>query len=372
MVDVVEENIPAKKSIMNEIEKIIENGSFINGPIVESFAIDLCNYLNIKHVIPCANGTDALLIALMAIGLKEGDEVITPSFTFASVCEVLSLLKVRIVFVDVELSTFNIDSDKIEELITEKTKAIIPVHLFGQAANMEKIQAVAEKHGISIIEDNSQALGSDFIFKNGAKQKTGTIGEIGTVSFYPTKNLGGLGDGGAVFTNSDSLADKIRMITNHGQAKRYSHDLLGMNSRLDSIQAAALKIKLNNLNSYVLARRNSAQLYNSYLSNLNGIFVPFEVDYSYHTYNQYTIRINSELNRDSLVESLTKHGIPYMIYYPIPLHRQTFLRNTDFTYKDLSNTENLSDNVLSLPMHSSLSPENIQLISNCITEWARG
>lgn len=345
------------KNIKNEIDavilKIIESSQFINGPEVKIFKESLQNYLNVKHVIPCANGTDALQISLMSLDLKKGDEVIVPSFTYVATAEVIALLGFVPVMVDVDKSNYNISLTHLEKAITRRTKAIVPVHLFGQSSPMEELIEIAQKYNLFIIEDAAQALGADYYFSDGSNKKVGTIGEIGCTSFFPSKNLGCYGDGGALFTNNDDLAEKINMIANHGQSKKYYHKVIGCNSRLDSLQAGVLNIKLKNLDKYNNSRRNSAEIYSKGLSVLNDIQVPIIENYSNHVFHQYTIKVFNN-KRDQLKSYLEHYQIPSMIYYPIPLHKQdAFIKYTDINQK-LNNTEELCKEVLSLPMHSEL------------------
>ena len=368
------------KKIKHEVDKsvigIMEEATFINGPIVKAFQKNLEEYLQVKHVIPCANGTDALQIAMMSLDLKPGDEVITSNFTFAATVEVIALLNLKPVLVDVDLKSFNIDCEKLEKAITPKTKAIVPVHLFGQPAEMEKIMNIAKQYNLFVIEDNAQAIGSSFQFSSGRRQKTGTIGDIGTTSFFPSKNLGCFGDGGALFTNDDDLAIKIRGIVNHGMYKRYHHEVVGVNSRLDSVQAAVLNAKLPHLDSYNKARQDSARKYSIALQNCSEIITPaFSNGCSTvcsnchcHVFHQYTIRILSN-KRDLLAKHLSDLNIPHGIYYPIPLHKQKAYKSDDFKDEDYINTNLLCEEVISLPMHSELTDDQINFISGKVIEF---
>ena len=344
------------KSIKNEInaalKECMSNATFINGPQVNEFQKNLENYLGVKHVIPCANGTDALQIALMALNLKLGDEVIVPAFTYVATAEVVALLGLVPVMIDVDKDTFNSSAEIIEKAITPKTKVIVPVHLFGQSCDMEAIMQLAEKYKLFVIEDNAQAIGADYTFSDGRKQKTGTIGTIGCTSFFPAKNLGCYGDGGALMTNDDDLAQKIRMIANHGQNKRYFHKIVGVNSRLDSMQAAVLDIKLRHLDKYSTARQKAAAFYDTAFEKTEELVVPKRQANSTHVFHQYTLLIKNG-KRDTLQKYLSDNGIPSMIYYPIPLHKQEAFKNY-YSGNDLPVTEILCAEVLSLPMHTEL------------------
>ena len=376
MVDLQSQYDRIKDEINKSVIGVMQDATFINGPTVKSFQNNLEAYLNVKHVIPCANGTDALQIAMMALGLKPGDEVITTNFTFAATVEVIALLNLKPVLVDVDLNTFNIDVDKLEKVITSKTKAIVPVHLFGQSANMEKIMLIAKEFNLFVIEDNAQAIGAEYQFKSGLKLKTGTIGDIGTTSFFPSKNLGCFGDGGALFTNNDRLAKKIRGIVNHGMYERYHHDVVGVNSRLDSVQAAVLNTKLPHLNSYNKSRQSSARKYTEALKSCNEIKTPtfsngckvICQNCHCHVFHQYTIRILSG-RRNELANFLSDLKIPFGIYYPIPLHKQNAYKNEDYKDQDFKNTNTLCDEVISLPMHSELTDDQIDYISSKINKF---
>ncbi|ATC34897.1 DegT/DnrJ/EryC1/StrS family aminotransferase [Elizabethkingia anophelis] len=361
------------QKIKNEADaavlKVMESAAFINGPEVKEFTTELQNYLDVKHVIPCANGTDALQIALMALDLQEGDEVITADFTFAATVEVIHLLKLKSVLVDVDYNTFTIDIDKLKAVITPKTKAIIPVHLFGQCANMEEILKVAKEHNLYVIEDNAQAIGADYTFSDGVKKKSGTMGTLGTTSFFPSKNLGCYGDGGAIFTNDDELEYKIRGIVNHGMYRRYYHDEVGVNSRLDSVQAAVLRIKLRLLDEYAKARNEAAAYYDNAFANHPDILVPERATDSTHVFHQYTLRILNG-KRNELQEFLTSKEIPAMIYYPVALRKQKayFQESND---ADFVNTDKLLDQVISLPMHTELDEEQLKYITDAVLEFMK-
>ena len=365
MVDLKGQYQKIKTEVDAAMNEVISSTSFINGPAVKEFQSDFETYLNIKHVIPCANGTDALQIAMMALDLKQGDEVITANFTYVATAEVIGLLGLSPVLVEVNQDTFNIDIDSIERNITSKTKAIVPVHLFGQCADMERIMAIAKKHNLYVIEDTAQAIGADYSFSDGRNFKAGTIGTIGCTSFFPSKNLGCFGDGGAIFTNNDELAKKIRMIAHHGQSVQYVHEVLGVNSRLDSIQAAILKIKLKHLDEYAISRNKVAEFYDKAFSNHSKIKIPSRSKNSTHVFHQYTLQIIG-YDRSELREKLTEHGIPAMIYYPIPLHKQNAYKNERFKTNDFPITQKLCDTVLSLPMHTELDEDTLNYITNTL------
>ncbi|MCL1677846.1 DegT/DnrJ/EryC1/StrS family aminotransferase [Elizabethkingia miricola] len=361
------------QKIKNEADaavlKVMESAAFINGPEVKEFTTELQNYLDVKHVIPCANGTDALQIALMALDLQEGDEVITADFTFAATVEVIHLLKLKSVLVDVDYNTFTIDIEKLKAAITPKTKAIIPVHLFGQCSNMEEILKVAKEHNLYVIEDNAQAIGADYTFSDGTKKKSGTMGTLGTTSFFPSKNLGCYGDGGAIFTNDDELEYKIRGIVNHGMYRRYYHDEVGVNSRLDSVQAAVLRIKLRLLDEYAKARNEAAAYYDNAFANHPDILVPERATDSTHVFHQYTLRILNG-KRNELQEFLTSKEIPAMIYYPVALRKQkAYFQDSDDA--DFVNTDKLLDQVISLPMHTELDEEQLKYITDAVLEFMK-
>jgi dTDP-4-amino-4,6-dideoxygalactose transaminase len=353
------------QSLVNaSVISTIESTKFINGPQVKEFQEHLENYLGIKHVIPCANGTDALQIALMGLGLKKGDEIITADFTFAATVEVISLLGLTPVLVDIDIETYNIDVSAVKKAITDKTKAIIPVHLFGQAAMMSEIIAIAEKNDLYIIEDNAQSIGAKYTFPDGSKKKTGCLGHIGTTSFFPSKNLGAYGDGGAIFTDDDRLANTLRGMVNHGMYVRYHHDVVGVNSRLDSIQAAILDIKLSYLDYYNERRKAAAIKYTQRLANNSKIITPFTSgECDSHVFHQYTLRIINA-DRDALVQYLNKKGIPCGVYYPIPLHLQKAYMSDRYKETDFVVTNQVVNEVISLPMHTELTDDQIDLITN--------
>ena len=363
MVDLISQYEQIKPEIDIAILSVVEKAQFINGPEVSAFQTELENYLNIKHVIPCANGTDALQIALMALGLKPGDEVITPSFTYIATTEVMALLGLKPVFVEVDKNTFCIDPESIRSAITPKTKAIVPVHLYGQSAAMESIMKIANEFDLFVVEDNAQAIGCDYTFADGTKKKTGTIGNIGCTSFFPSKNLGCYGDGGAMCTNDDELAEKIRMIANHGQSKRYYHDVVGCNSRLDSIQAAILRIKLSRLDAYNNARQNVAAYYNEAFENVQEITTPFKASNSNHVYHQYTLKLDG-IQRDDLQNYLAEKDIPSMIYYPVPAHRQKMFSAFGSNALNLPITDWLTERVISLPIHTEMEEEQLRFIAD--------
>ncbi len=370
MVDLKGQYLKIKKEVDAAIAEVIDNTAFINGPAVKEFAADMEKYLNVKHVMPCANGTDALQIAMMALDLKPGDEVITASFTYVATAEVIGLLGLKPVLVDVYPDTFDINIEAIEKAITPKTKAIVPVHLFGQCADMERIMAVAKKHNLFVIEDVAQAIGADYTFSDGKKAKAGTIGTIGCTSFFPSKNLGCYGDGGAMYTNDSDLAAKMKMISHHGQSVQYVHDVLGVNSRLDTIQAAVLKIKLQHLDEYAAARNKVADHYDKALANHPKLKIPKRVKNSTHVFHQYTLQLNG-VDRTAFREFLTGKGIPAMIYYPIPLHMQKAYKDDKYKAGDFPVTEKLCANVLSLPMHTELEEETLKYITDSVLEFCK-
>jgi UDP-2-acetamido-2-deoxy-ribo-hexuluronate aminotransferase len=368
MVDLMTQYQQIKTEVDAALMHVIENAQFINGPDVQLFQKELEHYLGVKHVIPCANGTDALQIALMALDLKPGDEVITPSFTYIATTEVMALLGLKPVFVEVDTDTFCIDPSTIEAAITPKTKAIVPVHLYGQAANMDAIMEIAKKHNLFVVEDNAQAIGSDYYHTNGSVSKTGTIGDIGCTSFFPSKNLGCYGDGGAICTNNDDLAAKMRMIANHGQSQRYYHDVVGCNSRLDTIQAAILRIKLPLLDSYIAARRKVADHYDSFFSVFPQIKTPVRGEQSKHVFHQYTMQLNG-IGRDELVAFLATKEIPSMIYYPVPAHRQKMFSAFGSAETELPVTDALTSCVMSLPIHTEMEKEQLEFICASVAEF---
>lgn len=369
MVDLQSQYYKIKADVDNAVQNVMDSAAFINGPEVKSFQKELEDYLDVKNVIPCANGTDALQIALMALGLQEGDEIITADFTFAATVEVIHLLKLKAVLVDVDYDTFTISPQKIREAITDKTKAIIPVHLFGQCANMEEILAIAKEYNLFVVEDNAQAIGAEYRFSDGSVKKSGTMGTIGTTSFFPSKNLGCYGDGGAIFTNDDELAHKIRGIVNHGMYERYYHDEVGVNSRLDSIQAAILRKKLPLLDSYNESRNYAADYYDEAFAGNPNILVPKRYEKSTHVFHQYTLRILNG-KRNELQQFLEEKGIPAMIYYPVALRNQkAYFQESDA--KDFVNTDRLLTEVISLPMHTELDDEQLKYISDVVLEFLK-
>jgi len=368
MVDTQTQYQRIKTEIDLAIKEVIDSSAFINGKIVQEFALNLAKYLDAKYVVPCANGTDALQIAMMGLELKPGDEVITPSFTYIATTEVIALLKLTPVFVEVDPQTFCIDPVAIRNAVTSKTKAIVPVHLYGQSAAMEQIMDIAREFNLYVIEDNAQAIGCDYIFSNGVKKKTGTIGTIGTTSFYPSKNLGAYGDGGALYTNDDQLAVKLKMIANHGQSKRYYHDLVGCNSRLDSIQAAILNEKLKHLDEYAEARRRVAGFYDNAFADCAKIKTPFRASYSDHVFHQYTVILEG-VNRDELHKFLAEQKVPSMIYYPVPAHQQKMFAQYNSSRLHMPVTDWLTQRVISLPMHTELDEEQLNYISSKVLEF---
>jgi dTDP-4-amino-4,6-dideoxygalactose transaminase len=370
MVDLKGQYEKIKTEVDAGIQEVLNTTAFINGPAVKEFQADLEKYLNVKHVIPCANGTDALQIAMMALDLKPDDEVITASFTYVATAEVIGLLGLTPVLVDVYPDTFDIDIEAIEKNITPKTKAIVPVHLFGQCADMERIMALAKKHNLYVIEDVAQAIGADYTFSDGRKQKAGTIGDIGCTSFFPSKNLGCYGDGGAMYTNNDDLAKKMRMIAHHGQSVQYVHDVLGVNSRLDTIQAVVLKAKLKHLDEYAAARNRVADYYDKAFANNSKLKTPVRAKNSTHVFHQYTLQLNG-IDRTKLREQLSEKGIPAMIYYPIPLHMQNAYKSDRFKQGDFPVTEKLCVSVLSLPMHTEMDEETLKYITDTVLDLTK-
>lgn len=363
MVDLKGQYSKIKGEVDHAIQSVIDATAFINGPDVKAFQSELETYLDVKHVIPCANGTDALQMAMMALGLKPGDEVITASFTFVATAEVIALLQLVPVVVDVDPNTFNVSIESIEKAITPRTKAIVPVHLFGQCADMDRIMELAEKHSLFVIEDACQAIGADYIHRNGKVSKAGTIGHVAATSFFPSKNLGCYGDGGAIFTNDDQLAEQLRMIANHGMKVRYYHDLIGVNSRLDSIQAAVLRIKLRLLDIYNDARRKAADYYDNAFEKIPQLKTPVRVENSTHVFHQYTLVTNG-IDRFKLQEFLASKDIPAMVYYPVPLHLQKAYIDARYSEGDFPNTEALCKSVISLPMHTELTDEQLKYITD--------
>lgn len=368
MVDLISQYQKIQNEVDEAVLNVIRSSAYINGPEVKAFQQELEQYLGVKHVIPCANGTDALQIAMMALGLKPGDEIITASFTYVATAEVIALLQLTPVLVDVDPNTFQIDPKAIEAAITPKTKAIVPVHLFGQCTDMEAILEIAKKHNLYVIEDTAQAIGAEYTFANGTTKKAGTIGTVGATSFFPSKNLGCMGDGGAIFTNDDELAKKIRMIANHGQSVQYYHDEIGVNSRLDSMQAAVLRIKLRHLDEYAAARNTAANYYDKAFANNPKLTTPVKAAKSNHVFHQYTLLLNG-VNRDELRAYLAEKGIPAMIYYPVPLHMQKAYTDPRYTEGMFPVTEDLCKKVISLPMHTELDEDQLQHITQTVLEF---
>ncbi|MFK5889188.1 MAG: DegT/DnrJ/EryC1/StrS family aminotransferase [Flavobacteriaceae bacterium] len=368
MVDLQSQYQKIKPEIDSAIQSVLDTSAYINGPKVKEFQANLEVYLGVKHVIPCANGTDALQIAMMGLGLEQGDEVITADFTFAATVEVIALLKLTPVLVDVEADTFNMDITALKKAITPKTKAIVPVHLFGQCANMEAVLAVAKEHNLYVIEDTAQAIGANYTFADGSVKKAGTIGTLGTTSFFPSKNLGCFGDGGAIFTNDDALAHTIRGMVNHGMYRRYYHDVVGVNSRLDSIQAAILNVKLPKLDSYCAARLKAAEFYNKVFEKFPQLETPVTSDFTTHVFHQYTLKIH-DVNRNDLHQYLLDAGIPCAIYYPVPLHAQKAYADKRYNEADFKVTNQLAEEVLSLPMHTEFEEEQLTFITDKIIEF---
>ena len=368
MVDLNGQYERIKQEVDAAIHNVIDSASFIKGADVKSFEKALSSYLGVNHVITCANGTDALQIAIMALGLKPGDEVITTPFTFVATVEVVKLLGIKPVFADIEQGSFNLDISKLESLITPKTRAIVPVHLFGQCADMENLKALAKKHGLFIIEDAAQSLGSNYFFSDGTVNKSGTIGDIGCTSFFPSKNLGAYGDGGALYTNNSELAGMLHAVVNHGMVERYHYDYIGVNSRLDTIQAAILNVKLKNLDSYNNARKLAADFYDSALGDLTSLIIPPRVKYSDHIFHQYTLRVLNG-KRDALKNHLEKSNIPAMIYYPLSLHLQKAYADLGYKKGDFPVAEKACEEVLSLPMHTELDKDQLHFITERIIEF---
>jgi dTDP-4-amino-4,6-dideoxygalactose transaminase len=370
MVDLKQQYQNIKTEIDAAVISVLESSAFINGPQVQSFATSLAKYNGVKHVVPCANGTDALQIAMMALGLQPGDEVITPSFTYIATTEVIALLRLTPVFVDVDPKTFCIDTEALRKAITSKTKAIVPVHLYGQAANMEELLKIAAEHQLFVIEDNAQAIGCDYYFSNGGVKKTGSLGTVSGTSFFPSKNLGAYGDGGAILTQDDALADQLRMVANHGQSKRYYHDVVGCNSRLDTIQAAILDIKLKYLDQYIAARQRVANYYDSAFSGHPKITTPFRASYCSHVFHQYTLVLDG-VDRDGLNAHLAEAKIPSMIYYPVPAHRQKMFASFGSESADLPVTDWLTERVISLPVHTEMEEDQLQFITSSVLDYIK-
>lgn len=379
MVDLKGQFEKIKNEVNSSIQEVLETTAFINGPRVHQFQKKLENYLGVKHVIPCANGTDALQIAMMGLGLKPGDEVITADFTFAATVEVIALLNLTPVLVDVNIDDYNISIEAIKKAITPKTKAIVPVHLFGKCANMDAILEIAKAHNLYVIEDNAQAIGATYTFKDGSKAKAGTIGDVASTSFFPSKNLGCYGDGGAIFTNNDELAHTIRGIVNHGMYERYHHDVVGVNSRLDSLQAVVLDAKLPHLDTYNKARQNAAKKYNEAFKGESDIITPIGNSScegicetcDCHVFHQYTLRVKN-VERDALVKYLNDNGVPCGVYYPIPLHKQKAYLDDRYNEADFEVTNQLVKDVISLPMHTELDGEQIEFITSKVKTFING
>ncbi|HEY4111655.1 DegT/DnrJ/EryC1/StrS family aminotransferase [Puia sp.] len=368
MVDLKRQYTKIKSEVDSAIQEVLDNAAFINGKAVTDLAGALSAYTGSKHVIPCANGTDALQIAMMAMELQPGDEVITPSFTYIATTEVVALLKLKPVFVEVDPKSFCMDPAALEKAITPRTRAIVPVHLYGQSAPLQEILDIARRHNLYVIEDNAQAIGSDYRFPDGTIKKTGSIGTIGCTSFFPSKNLGCYGDGGAIFTNDDALANRLKMIANHGQSRRYYHDVVGCNSRLDSIQAAVLNVKLKKLDEYIAARRAVADYYDKAFNAHPKITTPYRAPYSNHVFHQYTLLLEG-VDRNGLNEFLAGRNIPSMIYYPVPAHRQQMFAGFGGGNYHLETTDWLTERVISLPMHTELDDEQLHAISDAVLEY---
>ncbi len=370
MVDTKNQYLKIKEEVDASIQEVLDSAAYIGGKAVQNFSTALNSYIGCKHTITCANGTDALQIAMMALGLKPGDEVITPSFTYIATTEVVALLNLKPVFVEVDAKTFCISPDAIRKAITPKTKAIVPVHLYGHAAPMEEIMAIAKEFNLFVIEDNAQAIGCDYTFSDGTVKKTGSIGHVGCTSFYPSKNLGAYGDGGAIFTNDDVLAERLRMTANHGQKVRYLHDLVGCNSRLDAIQAAILNVKLKQLDHYNGARQKAAAFYNKAFEGISWLTTPYVAEYTTHVYHQYTLIVNG-VNRDELSTYLTSKGIPNMIYYPVPGHKQKMFEYLGIDSVELPVTDWLTERVISLPIHTELDNEQLSYITTELVKFKK-
>ena len=362
MVDLKRQYQKIKPEVDAAIQRVLDSAAFIQGPDVKQFGEELAAYLGVKHVIPCANGTDALQIALMGLDVQPGDEIITPSFTYIATVEVIALLRLRPVFVDVNADTFTLNTDSVRQAITPKTKAIIPVHLYGQSADMAPLLALAAEHNLPVIEDNAQAIGGSYTFPDGSTKMNGSMGRMGCTSFFPSKNLGGYGDGGALFTDDDALAEKLRMIANHGQKVRYYHELVGCNSRLDTLQAAILRIKLQHLDAYCDARRAVADFYDNAFRGNEHIITPYRAPYSKHVFHQYTLQLKN-ISRDAVSAQLAERGIPSMIYYPVPAHRQQMLQAYSAGQQALPVTDALTDCVLSLPIHTEFTEAELTFIT---------
>lgn len=368
MVDLKQQYLHMKDELDAAIRSVLDSSVFIGGKAVQDFSDHLAAWTGSRHVIPCANGTDALQIAMMALGLEPGDEVITPSFTYIATTEVVALLRLKPVFVEVDPRTYCMDPEALERAITPRTRAIVPVHLYGQSAPMEEILSIASRHGIPVVEDNAQAIGGRYTFSDGEVRQTGTMGTIGTTSFFPSKNLGCYGDGGAIFTQDDALADRIRMIANHGQRVRYHHDIVGCNSRLDALQAAILDVKLKRLDGYIEARRRAAAAYDAAFAGEDRIVTPFVSPRSTHVYHQYTLQLEG-VDRDALQQYLAGLSIPSMIYYPVPAHRQRMFTELGAGGEDLPVTDRLTGRVISLPIHTEMEPEQSEAIVSAVVDF---
>jgi UDP-2-acetamido-2-deoxy-ribo-hexuluronate aminotransferase len=368
MVDTKSQYHKIKQEVDEAVLRVMDSSAFINGKDVQEFADNLSSFLGVKHTIPCANGTDALQIAMMALGLQPGDEVITPSFTFIATTEVIALLQLKPVFVEVDKQTYCMDPLQLEKAITPRTKAIVPVHLYGQVAPMEQIMEIARRHNLFVIEDNAQAIGAEYTFSDGTVKKAGSIGHVAATSFYPSKNLGAFGDGGAIFTSDDDLAVKLRSVANHGQSRRYYHDIVGCNSRLDSIQAAILNIKLRNLPDYNQARKAVADRYDNSFAGIPGVITPYRAPWSTHVFHQYTMVLDGP-SRDALQQHLAAANIPSMIYYPVPGHRQKMFEHFDVAATELPVTDWLTERVISLPVHTEMDGEQLDYITSHVLKF---
>ena len=368
MVDLKNQYDRLKDEIMGGFQEVLENTQFINGPIVKEFAVKLADYLDVKHAIPCGNGTDALQIALMSLGLKPGDEVITTPFTFVATAEVIGLLGLKPVFVDVDPNTFLMDVSKLEEKITSNTRCVIPVHLFGQCVDMESLVEICKKHDLKIVEDNAQAIGAEIRFSDGTVKKAGTIGDLGTTSFFPSKNLGCYGDGGAIFTNNEDYGKLVKMIVNHGSSKKYYHDVIGVNSRLDSLQAVVLKAKLPQLDAFNKARQEVAAFYNDKFKDLESVQTPSFASWSTHVFHQYTLRLIG-VERAPFMDYLRECGISSAVYYPVPLHIQEGYKESGYTNGDFPISEELSESVISLPIHTEMDNDKLEYITSKVIEY---
>jgi UDP-2-acetamido-2-deoxy-ribo-hexuluronate aminotransferase len=368
MVDLKQQYLNIKDEVDAAVLKVLESSAFINGPQVQSFSSALALYNGVKHVVPCANGTDALQISMMALGLQPGDEVIMPSFTYIAAAEVVALLRLTPVFVDVDAEIFCMDTEALQKAITSKTKAVVPVHIYGHAANMEEILKIAQAHKLFVIEDNAQALGGEYYFSDGTTKKTGAVGTCSGTSFFPSKSLGCYGDGGAIMTNDDSLAVKLRMVASHGQSKRYHHEVVGLNSRLDTIQAAILEIKLRYLDSYIEARRKVADTFDAAFGGHPKVTIPFQASYCKHVFHQYTLLLEG-IDREGFIKYLAQQGVPSKVYYPIPVHRQKMFAQIGAEKASLPVTDWLTERIISLPIHTEMDEEQIQHIIKCVQNY---